>query len=627
MRLFLFLMLFNGLSLSLTAQYAIADIPDECLSDANVVIRLREMSIQITGADEAEIEEWIVYSILNKEGAAHAQWLELDDVFTRVKSLKGSLYAADGKVIKESGKQDIKDFGSFSENEFINARVKSLDLSYGQYPYTVEFHIRKTIKGFFRIPDFVVQELGQSVVSSSLSITAPANYAYQWKSINTDVRPDIQEARNGKTSTWKFTKLPAKPSESYNPFFQDEFSKIMIAPMQVSIDGYTGDFSNWNKMGRFFYELNKGRDDLSPEMQATVSQLVAGKSSNREKIDAIYRYLQQNHRYVSIQIGIGGWQTLDALFVEKKKYGDCKALSNYMHTMLKAAGIESYVANIFGSSSGAPEWYDDAPIPYTNHVILYVPGEDMWLECTSNSAPTGYLGEFTAGRKALLLTPTGGKIVLTPLQTASDNTRITHTSIVLDENGAAEVQSTIHATCDQHEQYRDWSSQKKQPDMEKEFVENAGYPIAQLRSLQVKASATLPQASVDYTLKTNNAATRSGKRMFIPVNKFNPFKRSLSSNEHRILDLKLRDTYTLKDTIDLQIPEGYALESLPGAKHIASEFGSFDFQAVQDGNNVHVVRHIEIQPVSVPAARYNEVKQFYQDLTKADGAQVVLVKK
>jgi transglutaminase-like putative cysteine protease len=628
MRHFLVVLLFCGISQSLVAQsvYSTVTIPSECLPNAHSVIRVHETNCRISQADEAEVEEWMVVTILNKEGASNALWVEREDEFVNVKSIKGSLYDADGLLIRESEKQDVKDFGSATDYEFVNAQFKALELEYTQFPFTVEFRVRKTIKGFFRIEDFVVQQLGQSVVASSLRFTAPASYAYQWKGVRTAVQPVVKESGSEKISTWNFTRLPAAAQEPYNPFFRDEYAKIIIAPMQVSIDGYSGRFSNWQQIGQFFYTLNQNRDVLSPAMQATVKKLVEGKSNNREKIEAIYKYLQDNHRYVSIQIGIGGWQTLDAAFVEKKKYGDCKALSNYMYAMLKVAGIESYVADIYGGSKGSPEWYDDTPIPYANHVILYVPGEDMWLECTSNTAPAGYLGDFTAGRPALLLTPQGGKLVTTPVLTAADNTQVSHIVIRLDEAGSAEVHTTIQASCGMHDVYRGLLAQKKQPDIETYFVEHAGFPIAQLHNLTITASASEPQADIDYAVKINNLVTKSGKRMFVPIHKINPFKRTLPANDKRMLDLEMRDAYTLKDTIEVQLPLGYKLENMPPAKQIASEFGQFNFQATQQENIVRIVRWIEIRPISVPATRYNEVRQFYQDLSKADGAQIVLVK-
>jgi hypothetical protein len=628
MRLLSLIFLLCALLRQLPAQsdYAATGIPAEYFKNAHTVIRTRELTFTVTQPDEAETEERIVMTILNKEGASSASWYEYESEFEKIKSLKGAVYDGEGNLVKESRKQDIQEYESFTDYEFSSSRNKFLKMEYGQYPYTVEFQVRKTIKGFFRVDDFVVQHLGESVLKSTFSVVAPSGYSFNWKGLRSDVQPVVQESGGTKTTTWQFANLPAVPEEPYHPYFNNEYVMIKIAPVRISIDGRDGDFSDWKQMGSFFYALNKERDVLSAEMQATVLQMVKDKKTTREKIDAIYRYLEQNHRYVSIQIGIGGWQTLEAGFVEKKKYGDCKALTNYMHAMLKVAGIESYMANIFAGNTGFPEWYDEAPIPYANHVILYLPGEDLWLECTSNTAPSGYLGDFTAGRKALLLTPQGGKILNTPTQTTADNLKSSHISIGLDETGVAEVQGDVLYTGDPHELYRQLIAQKKQPDIEKFFVDHAEFPIAQLLALQVRASESVPQANVHYNVKINNLVTKSGKRMFVPVSKINPFKRSLPANDKRVLDLKLRDVYAWKDTVDIQLPAGYTLENMPSGKHIQSEFGVFDMQAVQQENRIRIIRQVEIQPVAVPAARYNEVRQFYQEMTRADGAQIVLVK-
>ena len=168
-------------------------------------------------------------------------------------------------------------------------------------------------------------------------------------------------------------------------------------------------------------------------------------SGDREKIFILYDFLQKNTRYISIQLGIGGWQPFEAAYVAEKKYGDCKALSNYMIALLKEAGITGKYVEIYGGKS-PPPFIEDFSFSQSNHVISCVPlnKDTIWLECTSQTVSPGYMGSFTGNRKALLIDETGGHVVQTPVYRAGDNLRLRIVKAVADEQGnlSAEITNT-----------------------------------------------------------------------------------------------------------------------------------------------------------------------------------------
>ena len=180
----LFLLL---LSLGLAAHakeepmYPVSGIPDDMKTNMYAVIREQELKFEINSEKSATTYGRIVITILNSNALSCAKKTLYYDKFSVIKSFKGTVYDAAGKVINRLKSSEIYDqsvydgFTLFSDN-----RLKKADLSQGTYPYTVEFEYEIEHKALFFIPDFELYDDDEiSIQKNKVCFDLPFNVETQ----------------------------------------------------------------------------------------------------------------------------------------------------------------------------------------------------------------------------------------------------------------------------------------------------------------------------------------------------------------------------------------------------------------------------------------------------------------
>ena len=349
-----------------------------------------------------------------------------------------------------------------------------------------------------------------------------------------------------------------------------------------------------------------------------------GLKSNREKIARLYQYLYDNTRYVSIQLGIGGYQPATAEEVYTKGFGDCKGLSNYMVSLLREAGIPAIYAAI--STQHADLLTDFPNLNQLDHVIVGVPMEKdtLWLECTNARYPLGYLHEDIAGHQALLITSQGGKIVRLPNYADTENLQKSKVEINVSSNGMADIVINMEKTNRQYENYLPLMSMSD-TDRQKNILRYLYLPAAQVKSCNLEEDKKQPiiRTTIDATCKYANT---TGNRLFIPINPLKAGNGDISNSEDRQSPFCLSFGYQDEEDITILLPEGYKIESLPTDKEIETKFSSLKFTITQKGNQVHALYRIIMHCGTFPAKDYQDFVKAKNAIAKACRQRIVIVK-
>lgn len=618
---------------TIAQDFSATAIPAELKEKAHAVIRNHEMEFDVKDIGEAVMTVKATITILDEKGKDHANIVAFYNKFTKVTNMEARIYDAAGKPIKKLKKSDIESFSTSSgENSIDDSYVKVATLAHNVYPYTIDYTYEYVERNMMFYPTWnIISDRAEftAVEKASFRVSMPKEIGLRYKEQNMLTKVSISVDGNRNNYSWNISNLKAVERETNSPSLDEIMPAVYTAPTDFKIDDYTGNINSWNDIGKFYGTLNIDRDKLPADLVTKLKDLVKNETDVTNKIRKMYEYLQANTRYVSIQLGIGGWQTMKATEVSSKGYGDCKALTNFTKGMLKELGIPSYMAFVRAGEDKA-EIQADFPSFQFNHVILCVPvtKDTLWLECTSQTNPFGYLGSFTGDRNVLLLTENGGKLVRTPSYKHSDNLLLRNATIEVQDNGEANAAIKTEYTGLQQELYAAVAHSLNNEDQKKWLYKNLSLPSVEIITFSLnEKKEKLPKVEEKLNLHLRNIANKSGTRLFITPNVLNQHYSLPIASANRKTELELNGNYLDIDNISFKIPKGYTAEYLPELIKIETKFGKYSAKVEMKDDVITYNREVSMFKGRHAAATYNEWVDFRKKIVKADKNQVVLVAK
>ena len=610
-------------------EYAVSKIPLNLLKNARAVVRLYEERVELRNLEKMIIHKHYVITILNDKGDRFAEFVEQYDKFNSIESIEGTLYNAQGVEIKSLKKKDITDVSITNENLAVDGRLKTHDFYYKVYPYTIEYEVETIQKETMFFPTWQpVPAQNVSVEKSGMTISVPSGYNLRYTASNYTGEPVITAKDKQKEYNWQITNYEPVIRETYSPSLNKLTPVVITGPSDFIIEDYEGKMSNWKDFGFFLVSLNKGRDVLPDAIKQKVHELVKNAGTRKEKVDLLYQYLQKNTRYISVQLGIGGWRPFEASDVGTKGYGDCKGLSNYMYALLKEAGILSYYT-LVRAGDDEDDIKTDFPSSQFNHAIICVPDakDTIWLECTSQSVSPGYMGKFTGNRHALLITEDGGKLVSTPCYKMNDNLEIRNIKAILADDGTLNLNANTHYSGLQQDDINNMITSMSRDKIKETLHKELDFATYDITQFDYKHDDTgLPSIEEHLNISVSNYATITGKRLFILPNVMTRTKRKLNGDSTRKYDIELDFEYKDVDSVQIELPNGYSPETIPQEISIHSKFGNYACSVKLEADKLYYYRCIEHFGGRFPATDYPDLVKFYDSIYKSDHAKVVLVK-
>ncbi len=611
-------------------RYKASTIPPTLLQDVHAVVRHQEIDFEVTNIRRARERVHTLITVLDAEGRDFGEVYLMYDRFYRLTDLDARIFDAEGEEIRSLDGKDVKDYAAPSGGTlYEDNRVRFATMYHSVYPYTIEIEYEYTYDGYVSWPAWFPQETKASVEYSSLLVTAPKDVPVRyWSNVNS--KPAITVAGSSTRYTWTSSMMHPYISEPVGPSETDQRQLVRLAPARFEIDGFEGDLSSWNSLGQWYKRLYSGRQILPEHERADLVALVKDATTPIEKTRRIYNRLQSSTRYVSVQLGVGGWQPFDAAYVCDRGYGDCKALSNYMVTMLNAVGVPAYPALIY---NGLPRRSIDPDFPYrfSNHVIACVPfqTDTLWLECTSQTIPMGHIGASNESRYALLVAPDGGVLVRTPGSTAAENCQIRNASVMLSTSGGATAE--IHTTFggNQQDYARQGLGDATPKERETWMNDHIEIPVFNLQQMDFSRLDTKQSSyGFDVKLQLPRFASVAGRRLLFQPNLME--KRTYvpppdTARKHPIVHSY---AYLDIDTVVYTLPDGCEVEALPKPVAIETPFAKYASTVlITDPRHIRYTRRLEFSETELPAKTFNDYRKFLQDVVQADKASAALVRK
>lgn len=624
-----FLGALSAASMYFAQSYPASSIPENLKKNANIVIRKDLTTVQINKIDEIKYQYNTVTTVLNKDGNEKAVAYIPYDKSRSISDIKVTIYDESGKKIKSYSKSDFSDFANNTQGVFYSDnRIMIFTYTPVQYPYTIDFSYQAESKNSIFIPDFVpfystntsLEEAQMKVINTSgidlRTKLYPSKYNYA----------SVIENDNGNEKTYSYKNIPAIDDALLIPEPIKILPHVSFALTKFNLAGKQGTLNSWTDFGTWYYNnLVEPVAVSTPAIKAEVAALQL-QGSIEEKVKKIYQYMQTKTRYIYVGLGIGGWLPMMPDEVHKKGYGDCKGLTNYMKTLLNEAGIPSYYC-VINSGLSQVSFDPDFPKMGGNHAILMVPAENgnIWLENTSQLTAFNHLGYSTTDRNVLSVKKNGIELINTPVYSADQNKEKQNLRIKISEDNSITGEGNFFYTGNQYDNnlgFVNLNPKDKNDALKKRFDILNFEKVEMKNFINDKDKAVI---TYDIDFKTNNYCKNAGNSLIfraVPIFSDNIYK----IDENRELPFEIRQSFADEYEIGFMLPKGYKTDEVPKDTSINSEFGQYKLSFVKNGEEIKVVRKIQINKGTYPKEKYNDYVGFRKKIINMDNSKILITK-
>lgn len=587
----------------------------------------RDWHLSVKSATEARLDVTERILVNNENGDELAAFQFFTDATNSIASFSGKVEVG-GKVIRKIKQSDLTTVqysNSFADDTYINYYSPS-----SSYPFTVEYTWSVSLKkGIAVFPTFFpVTRADVPVEEASYVIETPEGMNLNYKS-SSEPKVSGDKVRRHE---WSWNGYGGFALEAGSPQILEYIPYVMACPVEFSYFGVKGRQSDWNGVGKWQYEIFPKESGLPEALAHEVHKAVDGCVDDISRLRALYDWLGANTRYVSIQLGIGGFSPMSPSAVYKTGYGDCKALSFLLRAMLEEVGISSEYTMVNTSRRRLFEEY--STVGQMDHAMLCVPMQEdtVWVECTNTRVPLGFRHSSIAGHDVVIVNDEGGRMVRPADYPDSLRQGRDDAEVVLSPDGKADVLIHRRRLLDAATEYDDFMKRDRKDALKKLSAGLKCHPdnmeIISFRDNFHDYTGTpgyVPEINLDYGFSCQTFARTVGDRIFVPVSLFTSWLSAQKTARHN--DLVIEKGSSGIDSISLTVPEGYVVEVLPPETRYDCEAGWYSLAVSEDGGVIRAELGVGLIPCRLSPDSYSIYRDFTKSFNKVADSIIVLKKK
>jgi hypothetical protein len=473
------------------------------------------------------------------------------------------------------------------------------------------------------------------VEKSVYTVSAPENVALNYVIYGID------------TAKVHFTK-EKKGNKIFYSWKSDELNKILLskgsdgllnsAPhLIIYVDSYEYNGEKHQVLGgvsdlhSWYQKFLNGIDDDTPgNLEGMVNNIVAGKSTELEKVEAIYYWVQQNIKYIAIEDGLGGFRPRSANTVFTRRYGDCKDMSNLLHNMLNIANIPSNLAWI--GTKSIPYSHREVPTPMAdNHMICtYINGDKYYfLDATDQYNILGMPTSHIQGREALVHKGTCDfELVDVPVVPSEQNQVIDSIYVSIDQK---QLLGKGKVTYSGYKRIPVTNNIENLTENDKKTFLNAilkkGNNKFSLNSVQTRFVAEKDRnLEIDYAFNLDDYIFNMSDEIFVNPHLDKEMEDGLIDVGATKKDIYYPYKSISSNVFSIEVPENYAISHLPEDRsYECNDFG-FSINYAIDDNHVIMNQNIKINTIKLKTAQFDSWNKMVKGLFAAYKESIVFKK-